>query len=115
MPHEKTSAHEFVGLCKTIVSTAQRFIAVDIFGGKGIMVISSFERNDSMVSTVCYDYLCDNIVRFDLCGLSSDSKPSPNFLKRIIANGSSFIEMDTGMMYLFDFESATWVKFGGTD
>lgn len=66
-----------------------------------------------MISTIYYNYLHDNIVRFDLCGLSSDSKPSPNFDKKIIANGSSFMEMDTGTLYLFDADSVTWIKLGG--
>lgn len=65
-----------------------------------------------MISTIYYDYLHDNIARFDLCGLSSDAKPSPNFDKKIIANGSSFIEMDTGSFYLFDAGSGEWIEFG---
>ena len=65
-----------------------------------------------MISTICYDYLHDNIVRFDLCGLSSDSKPFPNFGKRMIANGSSFIEMDTGSLYFFDEDGQNWLEFG---
>ena len=65
-----------------------------------------------MISTIFYDYLHDNIVRFDICGLSSDPKPFPNFGKRMIANGSSFIEMDTGSLYFFDEDGQNWLEFG---
>lgn len=49
----------------------------------------------------------------DLCdfyGLSADAKPTQN-----VANGSSFVEMDTKAIYLFDEESAEWLKFTGGD
>ena len=94
--------------------TVLEFIAVDNFFCAIIITLYLFERNGHMISTICYDYLHDNIVRFDLCGLSSDPKPVPNFEKRIIANGSSFIEMDTGLLYLFDENSQKWLEFGVT-
>ena len=36
-------------------------------------------------------------------GLSTDSKPTTN-----VVNGSVFIEIDTGKIYLFDADSSTW-------
>lgn len=36
-------------------------------------------------------------------GLSTDTKPAA-------ANGSSFLEMDTGDMYYYDADNETWVK-----
>lgn len=42
-----------------------------------------------------------------LYGLSTDSKPVEN-----VANGSAFIEMDTGIVYFFDLENAEWSEWG---
>ena len=39
-------------------------------------------------------------------GLSTDTKPAA-------ANGDSFIEMDTGKLYLYDADGADWTEFGG--
>ena len=40
-----------------------------------------------------------------LYGNSTDTKPTENF-----ANGSSFVEVDTGKLYLFDEEASSWVE-----
>lgn len=41
-------------------------------------------------------------------GLSTDvEKPSEN-----IANGSCFIEMDTGKLYFYDLENSAWLEWG---
>lgn len=45
----------------------------------------------------------------DLCefyGLSTDTKPTQN-----VANGSSFVEMDMGKLFLFDEENSYWYEF----
>ena len=39
-------------------------------------------------------------------GLSTDDKPTTG-----IITGSAFVEQDTGNVYMFDEESATWGKF----
>lgn len=41
-----------------------------------------------------------------VAGLSTDAKPTDG-----IANGSMFVEMDTGKIYLFDADGATWREF----
>ena len=41
----------------------------------------------------------------EFAGLSSDSKPTD------CANGSKFIEMDTGLEYYYDEENETWEQF----
>lgn len=41
-----------------------------------------------------------------LFGLSTDTKPEEK-----IANGSVFIEMDTGTIYFFDLDGAQWVPW----
>ena len=41
----------------------------------------------------------------DLFGTSSDTKPSAGY-----ANGSTFTEVDTGDVYLFDESAGEWVQ-----
>lgn len=42
-------------------------------------------------------------------GLSTDTqKPTEG-----VANGSAFIEMDTGKLYFYDLDNATWREWGG--
>lgn len=42
-------------------------------------------------------------------GLSTDTKPTAN-----IPNGSRFLEMDTGKVYMFDQTNLTWLEYTGT-
>ena len=42
-----------------------------------------------------------------LYGLSTNEKP----INKYIGNGSEFIELDTGNIYLFDEENEKWLKF----
>ena len=48
-----------------------------------------------------------NFISVELRGLSTDSKPT-EILDRKIENGSVFIEIDTGKLYFFDYESQEW-------
>lgn len=42
-------------------------------------------------------------------GLSTDTpKPTEG-----VANGSAFIEMDTGKLYFYDLDNETWREWGG--
>ena len=44
-------------------------------------------------------------------GLSTDTKPVDADLKEgIIPNGSVFFEMDTSKIYMFDYDSQTWLE-----
>lgn len=43
----------------------------------------------------------------EYAGLSTDNKPTEN-----VATGSTFIEVNTGKIYLFDAENATWHEWG---
>lgn len=45
-------------------------------------------------------------------GLSSDTKPVGVYQGIGIANGSEFIEMDTGATYLYNAEDQLWVERG---
>ena len=46
-------------------------------------------------------------ISVELRGLSTDNKPTEVNGKKI-DNGSAFIEIDTGNVYLYDIESETW-------
>ena len=47
---------------------------------------------------------------WEYTGLSTDTKPVYDAELRKIPNGSTFFEMDTGDVYLFDFDTKTWLK-----
>lgn len=42
----------------------------------------------------------------DFYGKSADSKPTDSS----VGNGSFFLEMDTGNLFLFDIETKEWIK-----
>ena len=46
---------------------------------------------------------------FSLYGLSTDSKPTGNFLGMQIDNGSTFFEMDTKSVKFYDTDSDSWI------
>lgn len=45
----------------------------------------------------------------EAAGLSTDSKP----VMANMATGSTFIEVNTGKVYMWNEASTTWVEFGG--
>ena len=49
----------------------------------------------------------DNKVNVELRGLSTDTKPT-TINGYVIENGSSFIEIDTGKIYLYNETSEEW-------
>ena len=46
-------------------------------------------------------------ISVELRGLSTDTKPT-EINERKVANGSVFIEIDTGDLYFFDFDNQEW-------
>lgn len=46
---------------------------------------------------------------FSFKGLSTDTKPTQNYRGLPIANGSTFIEMDTMKLSYYDEEGAQWL------
>lgn len=46
---------------------------------------------------------------WEMYGKSTDAKP----VHEDVPNGSSFIEIDTSKVFLFDGEEKEWVEFGG--
>jgi hypothetical protein len=51
----------------------------------------------------------ENGVHIEVVGLSSDEKPT-TMGSRTVANGSAFLEMDTGDLYLYDEDGSEWIK-----
>lgn len=49
----------------------------------------------------------DERISVEIRGLSTDDKPT-QIGSKAIDNGSVFIEMNTGKVYLYDLESQTW-------
>lgn len=48
-----------------------------------------------------------NLAIRDYIGISTDTKPSGN-----VANGSSYLEMDTGKTYYYDADGEEWITAG---
>lgn len=44
----------------------------------------------------------------ELFGLSTDEKPTKTFEGRFIGNASTFMEMDTGSVYIYDEDGEKW-------
>lgn len=59
-------------------------------------------------STYKTGYQKDGRFRFDFTGLSGDEKPTEEFEGIGIGNGSSFMEIDTMNVFLYDQENETW-------
>ena len=52
-----------------------------------------------------------SVVRpLELIGLSTDTKPTGYFEGYPVINGSSFLEMDTGILYWYDEASEDWIR-----
>ena len=49
----------------------------------------------------------NNKMEVELRGLSTDTKPKV-IKKAIVDNGSTFIEIDTGKLYMYDLENEQW-------
>jgi hypothetical protein len=59
--------------------------------------------NGSIVNSYIYSFT----------GLSTDTKPVRNYKNTQIQNGSQFLEMDTGKVYMYNEAGHAWVEFGG--
>ena len=47
---------------------------------------------------------------WEYTGLHTDNKPIYNEQSNPIPNGSTFFEIDTSEVYMFDIQSKTWIK-----
>ena len=50
-----------------------------------------------------------NTADFSFSGLSTDTKPTGSYDNLLIKNGSSFLEMDTSMVYFYDETNKAWI------
>lgn len=48
--------------------------------------------------------------KFDLVGLSTDTKPVTTYNGYLIGNGSTFLSMDDGTVYMYDETGTRWVE-----
>lgn len=62
-----------------------------------------------MVTTLKYGRQV-NANSFEMCGLSTDEKPTVDENGSVIPNGSFFYEMDTQTGYVFDEENKIWYE-----
>lgn len=46
----------------------------------------------------------------EISGMSTDEKPIGSYEGYRIMNGSTFLEMDTSMVYFYDEETQTWIS-----
>ena len=46
--------------------------------------------------------------KFSFQGASTDTKPTGTYNSMVIANGSTFFEMDTQEVYFYDGDNSTW-------
>lgn len=65
-----------------------------------------------MVSIYKTEKTQGNYIMTELRGLSTDEKPVM-FEENIIDNGSTYTEIDTGDVYMYDLESEDWFKISG--
>jgi hypothetical protein len=47
--------------------------------------------------------------KYDLVGLSTDTKPTMLFNGSLIANGSTLLNMDNGAVFMYDETNARWL------
>lgn len=53
-------------------------------------------------------YVDQNTVKYELTGLSTDPKPTVTYDGKKIANGSTFLEMDTKDVKFYDAAANAW-------
>lgn len=56
-----------------------------------------------MITTYRKNTLIKDKAELELRGLSTDEKPTED-----VANGTTFIEIDTGKIYMYDLENEEW-------
>ena len=52
----------------------------------------------------------DSKTIFEFRGLSTDEKPTQTYVEQPVANGSTFMEMDTGKIFMFNAPELTWIE-----
>ena len=62
----------------------------------------SLYKIENTRGSATYDYIA-----VELRGLSTDTKPT-EYSNKKIDNGSTFIEIDTGKIYMFDLDGSEW-------
>ena len=63
----------------------------------------------NMVEILNMKKIRTKLAYYEFAGLSTDEKQTTN-----VATGSTFLEVDTGDVYMFDGENSIWHKVGGS-
>lgn len=66
-----------------------------------------------MITATECKFIKNTTYHYEFAGKSTDTKPKEVYNNRKIHNGSSFTEMDTSKIYLYDAENAIWLAFEG--
>ena len=64
-------------------------------------MISIYKKENSKLTNE------EDLVTMELRGLSTDEKPT-EINNKVVDNGSMFIEIDTGKIFLYDLENEEW-------
>lgn len=52
----------------------------------------------------------DGAAIFELRGLSTDTKPTDEYIGFTVGNGSTYYEINTGKLFMFNAEASTWIE-----
>lgn len=63
-----------------------------------------------MITSVKYSTAPDGSAIFELRGRSTDTKPTETYLGMTVGNGSTFYEINTGDLYMYDLDAGEWVE-----
>ena len=61
--------------------------------------------------TNAHEVVSGEVIYCDFCGKSTDQKPTALDGGKTICTGSTFIEVDTKKVYLFEEENHSWVLY----
>ena len=62
------------------------------------------------INTEVYNGQLVSKCKYDLVGLSTDTKPTVLFNESLIANGSTLLAMDDGTVFMYDETNARWLS-----
>lgn len=63
-----------------------------------------------MVTVIKSSTAGDGSTVLEMRGKSTDTKPTTAYIGFTVGNGSTFYEIDTGKLYMFDADAGTWTE-----
>ncbi len=94
-----------------IINAAQQYKAslLNVEIKRGFILLSIIRKGGIYTVTLKRIGNSPNIPFLEIVGLSKDEKPTVKIENVFIVNGSTFKEIDTGDIYIYDEESESWV------